>query len=186
MQRAKTLLKVLAVIVGVTLLIGGACYYWWLERHPFMREQLAYLFDCIFCGADKKTTDNFKKLAEEFSVGKPSAQFIKRAREIGADEYAVHVPKMGKRNSKAFAKSTAEESSWFVSKLQFELGNREGYKLRDREYEESLNRLEARFRSLPEGSASIQVTVVPPFLRDNCQIWFKDGKVTKIRVWQLD
>jgi len=137
-------------------------------------------------GADQKATDDFKGLVEEFSVGKPNADFIRRAREIGADEYGVYLPGAGEHRAKALTGSAGEESSWFASRSESQLGHHADGEAGLRQYEENLTRLEAKFRSLPAGSAQIQVTVVPPFLRDYCQIWFKDGKVTKNKVWQLD
>jgi hypothetical protein len=161
---------IIVVLSFVGLLSASIGVVAWLDqRDPLIREQLQKVITSFFTDSAKQDTENIKALASEYAVGKPSSGFIKKARLIGADEYSVSTSK---------AKSSGKEKQVnSVSKLEFQ----------DRkEYEVRLDELEKQFESVHDGSAQIQLTVSPPFLRDYCTIQFEDGVVTKVTLSQLD
>ncbi len=138
----------------------------------------------IFYVIDEKKRD-FQVFTQEFSVGKASKSFIRRARAIGADEYSVCL--IGAYDSPhELVPNGLKPSDSFVSRLNDTLIPGGTSKEKAANYEKHLDRLELKFEAVNSGQAKIQLTLLPPFLRVFCQISFKDGKVTENKVWQLD
>ncbi|MBX9688800.1 MAG: hypothetical protein K2X27_18980 [Candidatus Obscuribacterales bacterium] len=177
-----------------------------------------YFIVDTFVKAPERRTAAVRALKEEFSVGKASADFIKRAKEIGADECSITPEATEPKASTKETQKTREFSvtSILMRKLESnakeetsapkKIEEKEVHKVeppratsfpRDPElyasaledkdaYAEHLDRLDKKLRSLKNGSAEVQVTIEPPFLRAFCSIDFKDGKVTRVSLSKLD
>jgi len=120
------------------------------------------------------TVDSFKKFTGEFAVGKPSIDFIRRAREMGAERFIV-VPTV----------QTADDLQLYIALPDKSDPRRATYEDVLKGDEQHLDRLEAKFRTMREGSAQVAINQFM-FLTDHCKIEFKDGMVTKMRVFQLE
>jgi hypothetical protein len=107
---------------------------------------------------------NQEIMKTEFAVGKPSESFFTRARELGADDFVLKGP----GESMSSPGKYVPVPRW------------------SDQFEKQWSELDHTFRSLPKGSAEIQITGIPPFQRFYVQIEFEGGKVTSIRTSDLD
>jgi hypothetical protein len=163
MQRVATIGTILAAIALVVLVA------------------MTWLHSCAFSVQTK--VDRFKKFAAEFEVGKPSIDFIRRAREMGAEWFIV-LPSQKADNLNLLLMGTKNfDNPEFVVGLPHPPFKHDKEALQA--YEQHFDRLEAKFRTMRQGSAQVGLTQFM-FLTDHCKIDFKDGKVTQNRVFQME
>lgn len=169
----KQFFQVLTKVVLITALwLSGLLALAWLAVE-FIVERPAQL-----------KTEAFKKFSERYDVGKPSAEFIQDAIAIGADMFSVTPGYTKGLDDFIIEKAENHQSpggEWIFNRFKTEYGHEN-----DEKEMKDLQDLSAGFRKLDSGSAQIQVTIVAPFLRDYCSIEFTDGKVTRMKVSQLD